>query len=55
MAASEEDLVATWQAVRPLYSTGQQEAALIRLRTEAKLPDIVFPGKHIRFATIPAD
>tara|TARA_B110000116_G_C16680614_1_gene510522 strand:- start:107 stop:979 length:873 start_codon:yes stop_codon:yes gene_type:complete len=40
MAASEEDLVATWQAVKPLYSTGQPEAALIRLRTEANLPDL---------------
>ena len=41
MAASEEDLAATWKAVKPLYSTGQPEAALARLRAEADLPDLV--------------
>ena len=46
MAASEEDLAATWKAVKPLYSTGQPEAALARLRAEADLPDLVSVTKE---------
>lgn len=46
MAASEEDLSATWQAVKPLYSTGQPEAALARLRAEANLPDLGSVGRE---------
>lgn len=38
LADSETDLDLTWKAVKPLYATGQPEAGLARLRSEAKFP-----------------
>lgn len=40
MAESEENLAATWKAVKPLYSTGQPETALARLRADANFPEL---------------
>jgi hypothetical protein len=40
LAESEADLVTTWAAVKPLYSTGQPEAALALLRSDAAFPEL---------------
>ena len=42
LAESEDDLAASWNAVKPLYAKGQPEAALVRLRKDAKFPDLGF-------------
>jgi len=39
LAESEADLASTWGAVRPMYATGQPEAALARLRSDAVFPE----------------
>jgi hypothetical protein len=40
LADSEADLNSTWKAVKPLYSTGQPEAALARMRSESAFPEL---------------
>lgn len=40
LAESKADLASTWNAVKPLYATGQPEAALARLRADAKFPEL---------------
>jgi hypothetical protein len=40
LADSEKDLDSTWKAVKPLYPTGQPEAALARMRSEATFPEL---------------
>ena len=35
---SETDLAATWAAIKPMYATGQPEAALARLRSDGAFP-----------------
>jgi hypothetical protein len=40
LADSDADLDSTWKAVKPLYPTGQPEAALARIRSEAAFPEL---------------
>jgi len=40
LAESEADLASTWGAVKPLYATGQPEAAFARLRSDAPFPKL---------------
>ena len=40
LADSEADLNSTWKAVKPLYPTGQPEAALARIRSETAFPEL---------------
>jgi hypothetical protein len=40
LAESEADLASTWGALKPMYSTGEPEAALVRLKSDAKFPEL---------------
>ncbi|MDG0866688.1 hypothetical protein [Candidatus Lucifugimonas marina] len=40
LAESESDLASTWAAIKPMYLTGQPEAALERLRSDGTFPEL---------------
>lgn len=40
LAEKEDDLSSTWGAVKPMYLTGQPEASLARLRSDAVFPEL---------------